>query len=391
MGRQYEGTKLDFKKVRCKKTGKTKKSTNLYFVYRNPKTWKRIYESTGTSDREEAEEFRQQRLSEMRAGITGQPLPHHKVPLAQVLEDYARFKANEPSFDRLSYSMESVLKFWGDEPVSAVNIESTKLFQNKRNEQGRSNWTVRRELSDLRAAINHAHSMNRLPAFTFPPLPPKGKNRIRFLLRDEVAALLWAARTEYRSKFTLSLFIILAYYCGARKTAIMDLTWERVDFAQNRIDFGASNGNKRRQNIPMPPYVRRILYARWLRYGNEAEFVFHQKKNPAQRVKHIDKGFRAAVQRAELERVTPHTFRHTRVSELVQDGKSIKAISSYMAMSPQVILDVYSHAADAEVEEIANTIGHSQKVRKINESARKSAGNQGKVRKSEKSEIKEIQ
>ena len=391
MGRQYEGTKLKFKKVRCKRTGKTKKSTNIYFIYRDPRTWKRVYESTGTAHREEAEEYRQQRLSELRAGETGQPLPHHKVALAQLLEDYARYKSDEPSFDRLSYSIESILTFWGEEPVSAVNIESTKLYHKKRNEQGRSNWTVRRELGDLRAAINHAHSMNRIPAFTFPILPPKGKNRIRFLLRDEVAAMLRSARVEYRSKFTLSLFIILAYYCGARKTAIMDLTWDRVDFAQNRIDFGASNGNKRRQNIPMPPYVRRILYARWRRYGNEAEYVFHQKENPTRRVKHIDKGFRAAVSRTGLEGVTPHTFRHTRVSELVQDRKSIQAISSYMSMSPQIILDVYSHAADAEVEDIANTIGRSRKVRKINETARKTAENQGNVRKTKYSKTKEIQ
>ncbi len=391
MGRQYEGTKLDFKRVRCSKTGKIKKSTNLYFIYRDPKSWKRKYESTGSADREEAEEYRQQRLSEMRAGIAGQPLPHHKVAITQVIQDYARFKADESSYERLSYSLESILKFWGDAPVSAVNIESTKLFQKHRNDQGRSNWTVRRELGDLRAAINHAHSMNRIPAFTFPALPPKGKNRVRFLLRDEVAVLLRAARREFRSKFTLSLFIVIAYYCGARKTAIMDLTWERVDFAQNRIDFGASKGNKRRQNIPMPPFVRRILYARWLRYGNEAEFVFHRKENASRRVKHIDKGFRAAVKRAGLKEVTPHTFRHTRVSELVQDGKSIQAISSFMAMSPQVILDVYSHAADTEVEDIANTIGRSQKVRKINEKARETRSKKGIPRKIKINKTKEIQ
>ena len=323
-------------------------------------------------------------MSELRAGHLGEPLPHSKVLIAQALEDFARFKVEEPSFERLSYSIEKILDFWGDEPISAVNIESVKLFQKHRNSQGRSNWTIRRELTDLRAAINHAHNMQRIPAFTFPPLPPKGKNRVRFLLRDEVAALLRAARAEYRSRFTLCLFIIIAYYTGARKGAIMDLTWDRVDFVRDRIDFGASNGNKRRQEIPMSPFVRQILYARWKRYGNLAQFVFHQKENPSQRVKHIDKGFRSAVKRAELNGVTPHTFRHTRVSELVQDGKSIQAISSYMAMSPQVILDVYSHAADAEIEEIAASIGRSQKVRKINEKARESSAKQGNLRKIQK-------
>lgn len=74
----------------------------------------------------------------------------------------------------------------------------------------------------------------------------------------------------------------------------MELEWDQIDFANNTTNFnkqGVEQSNKQRAFIPMPPEVRRFLLRRHERYGHLAQFVFHQKKKPNIRVKHIDKGF----------------------------------------------------------------------------------------------------
>lgn len=384
MGRQYEGASVDKKKVRNKRTGKMEKSKNYYLRYQDPISGKPVYESTGFGNIEGAEAYREERLNELRAGVMGSPLSANHISIAQVLTDYARHIAGEPALERLGYSMRPILEFWKEQPVSAINVETFKQYVETRSKLKKSAWTIRRELTDLRASVNHAQTMTRLLPFQFPALPPKGKSRVRYLTRDEVSRLLRSARQEFKAKFALTLFIVIAYHTGARKGAIMDLKWNQIDFDWNRIDFGEGNGNKKRAKIPIPPIVGSLLRIRFRRFSNKSAYVFHHKHDPQRRLKSINKSFRAATLRADLNDVTPHTLRHTRVSELVQEGYSITAISKYMAMSAQTILDVYAHAADEEVEEIAQNIGRSQKVRTINEKARKKTEKQGKTGKVQK-------
>ena len=167
----------------------------------------------------------------------------------------------------------------------------------------RAQSTIRRELIDLRSAINHAANMNRVVPIKFPKLPKDSEPRTRWLTESDFAKLLWAGGRNHRAKFTLRIFLIIAFYTGARKSAIMELEWDQIDFSNNTMNFnkqGVELSNKQRAFIPMPPEVRRFLLRRYERYGHLAQFVFHQKKKPNIRVKHIDKGFRAAVKLAGI-------------------------------------------------------------------------------------------
>lgn len=73
--------------------------------------------------------------------------------------------------------------------------------------------------------------------------------------------------------------------------------------------------------------------------------------------------------RAGLKSVTPHTLRHTQVSELAQAGEKQINISAYMAMSPQTIAGIYAHVNNVDVNAMAERIGRSQKIRTTGEPA----------------------
>ncbi len=361
MPRKRQGPRLVRRKYKEPKTDKTLYKKDWYIRYFDESLGKWRDLSTGTSDYDEAEKVLHDFKREQRAITRGKRYPHDMYTVAQVLDEYAQFKMGTSSAARLSYSMEHLLNFFGNDTLDGVNKEAIKRYF----ETGdRSRATKRRELTDLRSAINHAVDMNRIEHHYFPSLGEKPPATIRYMTRDEVALLHWMARREYRSRFTLCLFIIIAYYTGARKSAIMELKWKQIDFERNLIDFrnpSMGETNKRRAIVPMHPTLRSILMRRLRRYSNQSEYVFHQKDDPTHRVKSIDKGFRTSAKKAKLEGVTPHTLRHTRVSEFAQAGEPAINVSAFMALSIQTIFEVYAHFNNDHLQDMAKRIGRSNK------------------------------
>ena len=164
--------------------------------------------SAGTEDRSEAEEVLEEFLRERRG--VGRPLEHRKVYIADTLVDYAEYQIDNPAAaERTAYAMTHLLDFWGEKTVDHINRETIKQYTAR---ASRSRSTVRRELSTLRAAINHAVAMNRMMPYGKIELPSEGSPRTRWLTRNEAARLLWKARKEYRTKYNLQLFIVIGLY-----------------------------------------------------------------------------------------------------------------------------------------------------------------------------------
>lgn len=224
---------------------------NWYIRYIDEASGKQKDLSTGTEDRDEAEEQLEEFLRERRVLRLGHAVGPHQTTVAQIVDDYAHFKMGDDSAGRLSYSIGHILEFWQDRMLDCVNVETVKQYVKNAD---RKPSTVRRELTDLRSAVNHAINMNRVTPISFPKLPKAGKPRDRWLTEPEFAKLLYAAGEDFRSKFTLRLFLMIGFYTGARKSAIMELEWSQVDFENNVIDFnkdGVLETNKRRAVTPI--------------------------------------------------------------------------------------------------------------------------------------------
>lgn len=360
-----------------------KNKPNWFIRYIDEQSGKQKDKSTGRKDREDAEGVLEEFLRQRRTKRTGLAVMPNQFTIAQALDDYAHFKMGSASAERLSYSMEHILEFWQDQTLDFVNIETIESYRRRGVANKRAQSTVRRELIDLRSAINHAINMNRVMAMKFPKLPKDSPPKQIWLTETEFAKLLWASGQDFRSKFTLRLFLVIAFYTGARKSAIMELEWEQIDFEKNTINFnkvGMEETKKQRAFIPMPPEVRRFLLRRFQRYSNQNSFIFHQLKNPGRRVKSIDKGFRSATKRAKLKGVTPHTLRHTRVSLLLQSGFKQVTVSEFVKVSQPTIDKVYGHHSNADLKEMANNLGRTRKVRTTNETDEENMEKQGKRR-----------
>lgn len=205
-----------------------------------------------------------------------------------------------------------------------ITRELCREYRDKRYAAGRKPNTVRKELEVVRAALNF-HKKGAAAVFELPSPPPPKE---RYLSRDEARALLRAARPFPH----IRAFIALSLATAARQSALLELTWDRVDFERRRITLALGDDKdedrKRRATVPM----NRRAY-RYLRVLRELATCNHVIEWGGHRVLSVKKGFRAACDRAGIKGVTPHILRHTAASWMAERGVDMFRISRFLGHS----------------------------------------------------------
>lgn len=202
-------------------------------------------------------------------------------------------------------------------------------------DQGRSQGTAWTELQRLRSCMNWAVK-KRIIAFKpdiWVPQKPESKDRV--LTIAEVEALLDGCVMPH-----IRLFVILALATAGRTEAILELTWDRVDFDAGIINLRikpvinplTKAVRKGRSVVPMNDWARVALLE--AQTGALTDNVIEWDGEP---VRSIRKGFNAAAGRAKLAGVTPHTLRHTAASWMESGGIPLPQISRFLGHSNEAI------------------------------------------------------
>jgi integrase len=228
----------------------------------------------------------------------------------------------------------------------------------------RAEAAARRELEDLRAAVNHYCKRKHIPCPVEIELPERGLARERWLTRSEAAQLLWAA---WRMKQTwkgrdsdratgkhLARFILVGLYTGTRHTAICGAAFERV-FGRGHVDLehgifyraalGSRQTKKRQPPVRLPPRLLAHL-RRWHRLGISQNAVVEWQGKP---VKKINKSFRTARRLAGLrDDVVPHTLRHTCGTWIAMSGTAKgRDAAEFLGITEELFERVYGHHCPA--------------------------------------------
>lgn len=182
--------------------------------------------------------------------------------------------------------------------------------------------TIIKELATLRAALRW-HDKNTPAVIEMPRQPPP---RDRYLTREEYRRLRDAAASTPHAQ----LFIILAYSTAGRAGAVLELTWDRVDFERSQVRLATEDehGNKGRATVPMTDALRGALLT--AREASITDYVIEYAGRPVTKVR---RAFAAAVARAGLTKVTPHVLRHSAAVHMAESGVPISEVSQYLGHS----------------------------------------------------------
>ncbi|MBB5515799.1 integrase [Rubricella aquisinus] len=132
----------------------------------------------------------------------------------------------------------------------------------------------------------------------------------------------------------IKLAVILLLATGARVSAILDLTWDRVDMERGVIDLRLPDGvtRKGRAVVPMNQMARAALQTAY-----PARLTSHVVEWSGKRVHSIKTGYRSALKRAKLDAVNIHQIRHTVAVRLLSAGHPIEMVSQFLGHSNTAI------------------------------------------------------
>jgi integrase len=246
---------------------------------------------------------------------------------------------------------------------------------------------ARRELEDLRAAINHHRREGLCSEIVSVTLPAKSESRIEWLTRAEAARIIWAAwraRQVMQDKRTkrdvgkhIARFLLIGLYTGTRHTAICSAAFQPA-IGRGHVDLDRGVFHRRPQGTgetkKRQPPVRlsdRLLahLRRWHRLGIATHTVIQWNGKP---VRSVRKGFAAAVVAAGSKKhVTPHTLRHTSATWMMQAGVDVWQAAGFLGMTVEMLERVYGHHhPDYQVEAAGALSGRKRDRNTVNKTRR---------------------
>ena len=200
-----------------------------------------------------------------------------------------------------------------------VNGDSVRAYTASRRAKHASDGTIHTELGYLRAALRRTLK-GRAPDIQ---LPPKPRPRTRHLTPDEARRLIDAAQMPH-----VRLFIALALHTAARPSSILDLSWDRCDFAGRRIYLDNPDRDrtaKGRATVPMAEPLVGLLKA-----AKEAALTEFVIEWAGKRVGSVKKSIQRTAVRAGMDAVTPYVLRRTAAVWMAQAGVPMSEICQFL-------------------------------------------------------------
>ncbi|MAN75998.1 MAG: integrase [Rhizobiales bacterium] len=364
---KYVKGKLRARAVWCIVDGGTEKSTGF-----------------GLEQREKAEQALAEYIEDKHEPSRRKGQSIDDILIADVCAIYLRDRVPEQKRpEKAAASFVQLLEWWGEKTLGEINGRSCRDYVEwrcshawksaKPDVTGKPPRMVtpagaRRELEDLRAAVNYHQAEGYHREIVRVTLPPKGKPRHRYLRRSELARMVWVAwrrredakvvqgprkgsptKSSRRPSRHIARFLLVGAYTGTRAAAIGSAAFEPTpghgwgDLKSGlfyRAEEGARETNKRQPTILLP---RRLLMhlRRWKRANPKQRFVVEWNGKP---VREVNNGFAKVAALAGLRpEVIPHTLRHTCATWLSQRGASMADAAGYLGMSQEVFERVYRH------------------------------------------------
>lgn len=289
-----------------------------------------------------------------------------EVSVADILIVYLQDKADATARPNETKAMIGRLnEYWGEKLASDIKGNTCRGYVKHRD----GSKGARRDLEVLRAAVNYYHAEHGLDPLPKVTLPEKGEPRERWLTRQEVAALLRAARKTPQCGHLVR-YIMIGLYTGTRSTAILGLQWMPnttggyVNLDQGVIYRKAEGErvahNKRKTPVKVPPRLLRFL--QYWKAADEREtvdgetaFLRYLVRYQGQKVTKINKAFRKIRVVAGLdEKVVPHSLRHTRATWLAHKGVNAQDAAASLGLTVEEYERTYSHVSPDFQESAAN-------------------------------------
>lgn len=230
--------------------------------------------------------------------------------------------------------------------------------------QGLARDTIWDRLACLRTALNWAYKQQLIDKPPYIWVPSKGAPRDIVWSEQEILRLLECCESPH-----VRLFILVAIATGARKTAILQLIWEQVDFGRRMIDF---RNDSDKDLVANPENILNRTKKKGravVEFGDTLAIALMEAKDAAlteyviefngRAVANIKKGLGAAIKRAGLTQrgVGAHVIRHSTATWLADESVDMRRIQKMLGHKDMKTTEtIYAKVRRGYLTDAANVI-----------------------------------
>jgi integrase/recombinase XerD len=242
---------------------------------------------------------------------------------------------------------------WPDDPAPLMEfVRRLQVAGARGSTQARKSAAVR---SFYGFALREGLATRDVPALVDAPRP--GSYLPDVLSPEDVAAILDAPSADDPAGIRDRAMLELLYGCGLRVSELVGLDTDRVDLPGLQVRV-IGKGNKERR-VPMGEEARERLHR--YRSGPRAEWTAG-KPTPAvfvgtrggrltrESVWRMVKRWAEAA--GVTERVTPHTFRHSFATHLLEGGADLRVVQALLGHASISTTQLYTHLTGERVREV---------------------------------------
>ncbi|MDP0928518.1 site-specific integrase [Paracoccus onubensis] len=286
---------------------------------------------------------------EARDAIIRHTAPRQGITVQQIWDAYKAEMKGRRQESKMEYAGRSLLPALGHLSPDHLSVEDSRKYIADRRAVGRKDATIRSELGCLRTALKWAGMNHMISIVPRVELPQSPQPRERYLSHAEVSALLDAAGEAH-----IKLAMLLMLTTAGRIGALLELTWDRVDFDRRLIKLATNDigPKKGRATVPMNDTLLAALKS-----AQETALSQHVIEWGGGQVKSIKTGFNAAVKRAGIAHCTPHDLRRTAGRFMVEAGVSIDEVAQYLGhTNPNVTRSTYARFSPDHLRKAAGAL-----------------------------------
>ena len=244
-------------------------------------------------------------------------------------------------------------KRWRDDPRPLIEfVTALQRAGAKGSTQARKSAAVR---SFYAFALREGLATRDVPALVDAPKP--GSYLPDVLAPDDVERILEAPSQEDPIGIRDRAILELLYGCGLRVSELVGLDTDRVDLqgAQVRV---IGKGNRERR-VPMGDEARERLHryrvgprTEWTA-GRPTDAVFVGRRGRRMSREAVWSLVKRWTQAAGVrERVTPHTFRHSFATHLLEGGADLRVVQALLGHASISTTQLYTHLTGERVREV---------------------------------------
>ncbi len=377
-------------------TGSLKVKNGVYYAVINYKDnygkYKQKWITTGLKERgnkKEAQKFLKEQLDKFNSDEVYEKMPEPQVKndilFVDYIEQYVKDKKEELSpavYYSYSNQVKVVKEFFGNKlKLKDVTYHHILDFYDYlKKERGNKNITVKHHATLLSPALRKAYRDDLIGKnpYEFMPHIKREKTRMNFYNKDELEELF-----KVTDKTPLKLIVRVAAFYGFRRSELIGLKWDAIDFENKMITIKHKvlnvNGvyylsdtlktQASNRTLPLLPEIEKMFIERKTEIEHNKEvfgrsynyqyinYVFVDDIGDIVDPNLVTNRFRKILQKNNLKHIRFHDLRHSCASLLVASKIPMKNIQEWLGHSNfNTTADVYSHLDYTAKYESANAI-----------------------------------